>query len=121
MQLKHFFVFLLLLVISVTETTVYSQNSANKYHQNSKIVLKNKFSYTRTKFNAFNQKIISDKYLLAFFFPKTNLKETYQKYILLSHKLQKKLYQEIASLNIQSTFLIQKITSGNSISNLYIA
>lgn len=120
MQLKHFFVFLLYLVISVAETTAYSYNSSNKYHQSSKRVHKNKFSYKSTKLNAFSQKTISDKYLLAFSFLYLNLKGAYQKHILHSYKLQKQLYQKIASLNIQHIFLNQKITSCNTISTLYI-
>lgn len=120
MQLKHFFVFLLYLVISVAETTVYSLNSSYKYHQNSKEVHKAKFSYKNTKLNAFSQKRISDKYLLAFSFLYLYSEEVHQKHILHSYKLQKQLYQKIASLNIQHIFLNQKITSCNTTSTLYI-
>ena len=121
MQLKHLFVFLLVLVISVADSTVYSQESATNYYQSSKVIHKRKFSYKKTKHIAFNQNIASGTYFPAFFFPKVNLKIEFQKQIQRTIKLQKLLYQKIALQNIQHIFLHTKITFSNSLSSLYIA
>jgi hypothetical protein len=121
MQLKHFFVFLLVLGISVADLNVYPQESANKYHQSSKVLLKKKFSYKNTKLSVFNQNTISGTYFLCFFFPCTNLKSAFQKQTHRTLHVQKQVYQKIASLNIQHIFLLKKNTSSNSIPNLYIA
>jgi hypothetical protein len=121
MQLKHLFVFLLVLVISVADSTIYSQEGAPKYYESSKLIHKKRFSYQNTKHAAFNQNRVSDKYFLALFFPKITLKTEFQKQIKRTIKLQKKLYQKIALLNIQHTFLHIKITTSNSLSFLYIA
>ena len=121
MQLKHLFVFLLVLVISVAESTIYSQESAPKYYESSKLIHKKRFSYRNTKHAAFNQSSVSDKYFLALFFPKITLKTEFQKQIQRTIKLQKQLYQKISLLNIKHTLLHIKITTSNSLSSLYKA
>ncbi len=121
MQLKHLFVFLLVLVISVTESNVYSQENSSKYYQSSKLIYKKKFSYRNTKHVVSNQNRISNTYFLTFFFPRIYLKAEFQKKIQHTLKFQKQLYQKIASLNIQHIFLITKITSSNSFPSTYIA
>ena len=121
MQLKHLFVFLLVLFLSVAESTIYSQENTSNYYQSSKIVQTKKFSNQKTKNVVFSKEILSSDYFLAFFFPSIYLKNTFQKQITLTIKLQKKLYQHIALLKNKHTFLINKITSSNSISPLYIA
>ena len=121
MQLKHLFVFLLLLVISVAESTVYSQESSSKYYQSSKLIHKNKFKTKNTKHIVFKDNLISKKYFLTLFFPIIDIKSKFQKQIQLTIKLQKQLYQKIALHNHLHIFLIHRITSSNSISNLYIA
>lgn len=121
MQLKHLFVFLLVLVTSVAESTIYSQESVTKYHQSSKVIHKKRVSYKNTKLIVFKQNIVSIKYFLAFFIPGINLKDAFQKQTQRTLKLQKQLYQKIAYLNIQHIFLHKKNTSSNSITNLYIA
>lgn len=120
MQLKHLFVFLLVFLVSIADATVYSQNSSSEYYQSSKVIQKRGFSSKKTKHIVFN-KVFSDNYFLTFFFPKILLKTAFQKQVFLTLKLQKQLYQRIANLNNQQVFLINKITSSNSISNLYIA
>jgi hypothetical protein len=121
MQLKHLFVFLLVLVISVAESNVYSQESASKYYQSSKLIYKKKFSYKNTKYVVFNQNKISNTHFFTFFFPRIYLKDEFQKQIQHTLKFQKQLYQKIASINIQHIFLITKITSSNSLPFTYIA
>lgn len=59
MQLKHLFVFLLLLVISVAESTVYSQKNSSKHYQSSKLIHKNKFSAKNTKHLIFKDNVLS--------------------------------------------------------------
>ena len=120
MQLKHLLVFLLFLVLSVADSSVYSQETSSKYYESSKLIDKKKFSYTNTKLVVYKQNVVSYKYFLSFFFPKIDIKSEFQKQILLTIKLQKQLYQKIASLNSKHTFLTPKITSSNSISILYI-
>ncbi|WP_298778753.1 hypothetical protein [uncultured Polaribacter sp.] len=121
MQLKHLFVFLLLLVISVAESTVYSQESSSSYYQSSKLIYKDKFSAKNTKHIVFNDNLISEKHFLTFFFPLIDIKSEFQKQIQLIIKLQKQLYQKIALLNHKHIFLIHKITLSNYFSNLYKA
>lgn len=121
MQLKHLFVFLLVLVISVADSTVYPQEAPTTYFQSSKVIYKKKFSYKNTKLVVFNQNTVSSIYFLAFFIPRINLKDAFQKQAQHTLKLQKQLYQKIALLNIQHIFLLKKNTSSNSITNLYIA
>tara|TARA_R110002126_G_scaffold277560_3_gene423579 strand:- start:18429 stop:18794 length:366 start_codon:yes stop_codon:yes gene_type:complete len=121
MQLKHLFVFLLLLVLSVVESTVYSQESSSKYYQSSKLIHKNKFSAKNTKHFIFKDNVLSGEYFLTIFFPKIDIKSEFQKQIQLTIKLKKQLYQKIALHNNQHIFLIHKITSRNSISDLHIA
>lgn len=120
MQLKHLFVFLLVLVLSAADSVVFSQESTSNYYQSSKVIKKQHFSYRNTKQLVFN-KTLSGNYFLSFFFPSILQKNTFQKQIHLTFKLQKQLYQKIALLNNQHNFLINKITASNSISNLYIA
>jgi hypothetical protein len=121
MQLKHLFVFLLVFLHSVAESTVYAQESASNYYQSSKKIQKKKFSYKNTKHVVFNKHLLSSAYFLAFFFPSIYIKGAFQKQIKLTLKLQKQLYQNIALLHNQHIFLINKITASNSISNVYIA
>ncbi|TVZ57116.1 hypothetical protein OD91_2423 [Lutibacter sp. Hel_I_33_5] len=121
MQLKHLFVFLIVLLISVADCPVYSQNNSSKYYQSSKSIHKKKFSSKNTKHIVFKQNTLSSKYFLNFFFPIIDIKSEFQKQIQLAIKLQKQVYQKIALLNIKHTFLIHKVTASNFISNLYIA
>lgn len=120
MQLKHLFVFLLFLVLSVAESPVYSQNKTSDYYQSSKLIDKKKFSYVNTKFVVYKQNIVSYRYFLYFFFPKLDISTEFQKQIQTIFKLQKNLQQEIAWLNLKYTFLIHQNTSSNSIPTLYI-
>lgn len=121
MQLKHLFVFLLILVISVAESTFYSQESTSNYYQSSKLIDKKKFNSKNTKLIVFNQNRTSYINFLTFFFPKIDIKRDFQNQIKLAIKLQKRLYQKIALLNIKHTFLTSQIISSNSNSYLHIA
>ena len=121
MQLKHLFVFLLIFLLSVAESTIYCQESSSAYYQSSKIIQHKKTNYKNTKIGAFNQHLISGKNFLALFFPETSLKFVIRKQILLTLKLQKQLHQEIALLHNQQIFLINKNITSNSISKIYIA
>jgi hypothetical protein len=121
MQLKHLFVFLLVFLHSVAESTVYAQESASNYYQSSKIIQKKKFRYKNTKLIVFNKDVLSSADFLALFFPNIYIKSSFQKQIKLTLKLQKQLYQNIALLHNQHIFLTNKFTASNSISNLYIA
>ena len=120
MQLKHLFVFLLMFLLSVAESTIYAQENTANYHQLSKVIHSKKISYRNTKRVVFKP-TFSCKYFLAFHFKSIQLKGVLQKQIQHSLKLQKQLYQHIAKLKNQHIFLISKITASNSISNLYIA
>ena len=120
MQLKHLFVFLLFLVLSVAESPVYSQNKTSDYYQSSKLIDKKKFSYINTKFVFYKQNIVTYRYFLYYFFPKLDISTEFQKQIHTIFKLQKLLHQEISWLKLKYTFLIPKITSSNSFSTLYI-
>ncbi|MEE9407012.1 MAG: hypothetical protein V3V28_02935 [Polaribacter sp.] len=120
MQLKHFFVLLLVLVLSVTDSTVYSQESVANYYQSSKVIQKKSISSRNTKQVVFNN-TFSGNYFLSFFFPSIPQKNAFQKQVLYVLKLQKQLYQEISFLKKQHIFLITKTTSSNSISNLYLS
>lgn len=120
MRLKHLFVFLLVFFLSVAESPIYSQESTFNYYQSSKSIKKKRFNTRNTKHVVFN-KTLSANSFLAFFFPSILQENAFQKQTILTIKLQKQLYQKIASLNNQHTFLINKITSSNSISYLYIA
>ena len=121
MQLKHLFVFLLVLVISVAESNAYSQENTSRYYQSSKVAHKKKFSYTNTKLVVINQNIRSGKYFTAFFFPSINPKSAFHKQIQRTLKLQKQRYQKISLLKIKHIFLLKKNTSSNSITQIYIA
>jgi hypothetical protein len=121
MQLKHFFVFLLVFFLSVAESTVYAQESTSNYYQSSKIIKVNRVNSKRTKQITFKNVLVSNHYFLAFLFSSIHLKNTLQEQTQLTIKLQKHLYQKIALLNNQHTFLINKITTSNSISILYTA
>ncbi|MBL4642776.1 MAG: hypothetical protein JKY44_04205 [Flavobacteriaceae bacterium] len=121
MQLKHLFVFLLVLVITVAESNAYSQENISRYYQSSKVVHKKKFSYANTKLVVFNQNIRSGTCFSAFFFPCINLKSAFQKQIQRTLKLQKQRYQKISLLKIKHIFLLKKYTSSNSVTNIYIA
>jgi hypothetical protein len=120
MQLKHLFVFLLVFLVSIADATVYSQRNSSEYYQSSKVFQKKTIRVKNTKHFAF-YKTISKDYFLAFFFSNRLLDNTSLQQIVLILKLQKELYQEIALYNIKHTFLIQKSTSSNSNSNIYIA
>lgn len=119
MQLKHLFVFLLVLVISVAESNVYSQESNSSYYQSSKIIKKKNLNSKNTKHIVFNYTLSGNSFF-TFFFPSTPQKNILQEQTQLTIKLQKQLYQKIASLNIQHIFLITKITSSNSLPSTYI-
>lgn len=121
MQLKHLVVFLLFLVISVAECTVYSQNNTSNYYQSSKLNHTKKLFSKNTKLVVFNKNSVTDNYFFTFLYSEIHIKCEFQKQVHLTIKLQKKRYQEIASINSQHIFLINKITSSNSTSNLYIA
>ncbi|SDR77277.1 hypothetical protein SAMN05216503_0840 [Polaribacter sp. KT25b] len=121
MQLKHLFVFLLVFLHSVAESTFYAQESTSNYYQYSKIIQKKKFNYKNTKHVVLKKDVLSSADFLALFFPSIYLKSAFQKQIKLTLKLQKQLYQNIALLHKQHIFLINKIIASNSISNLYIA
>lgn len=110
--------FLLLLLISVAESTIYSQESSSKYYQSSKLIHKNKFSTKNIKYIIFRDNVLSEKCFLTFFFPLVDIKSEIQQQIQLTIKLQNQLYQKIALHNNQHIFLIHKITSSNSISDL---
>jgi cell division protein FtsB len=120
MQLKHLFVFLLVLILSVVESPVYSLNSSSDYYQSSKIVKRKNLNFKNTKYIVFNRKN-SLEYFLTFFLSCIHLKNAYQEQIQISLKLQKQLYQKIALLNKQNIFLIHKIITSNSTSTLYRA
>ncbi len=121
MQLKHLFVFLLILLISVAESNVYSQENSSNYYQSSKVNYQKKFSAKNTKHVVFNKNILFHTYFLSFFYSSILLKEKIQVENLLTIKLQKQLYQKIAISKKEHIFLISKITASNSISYLYIA
>jgi hypothetical protein len=106
--------------LSVAESPTYSQENTFNYYQSSKSIKKKRFSTRNTKHIVFN-KTVSGKAFLAFFFPSIHLKKAFQKQIQPIIKLQKQLYQKIALLHRQHIFLISKITTSNSISNIYIA
>ncbi len=121
MQLKHLFVFLLMFLLSVAESTIYCQESTSDYYQSSKIVQHKKGNFKNTKLIAFKLPIISYKDFIAFFFKVIPLKFVLKKQIQITLKLQKQLHQHIALLNLQHIFLINRITASNSIANVYIA
>lgn len=121
MHLKHLFVFLLIFLHSVAESTIYCQENSSEYYQSSKINQQQKISYKNTKIGAFNKNTIAYNYFLIYLFQNISLKFTFQKRILLTLKLQKQLHLEIALQNNQHIFLINKITNSNFISNVYIA
>ncbi len=121
MQLKHLFVFLLVLVISVAESNANTQENSSRYFQSSKVTHKKKVRYTTTKLVAFNQNTLSSNCFLAFFFPSINKKKAFEKQIQQTLQLQKQLYLKIASLHIQHIFLLKKNTSSNSVPSLYFA
>jgi hypothetical protein len=121
MKIKHLFVFLLVLVISVANSNLYSQKSSDNYFQSSKTSSKRKINYRNTNFVAFNPRILANNYFLAFFAISIDLKGLFQNQIQLTLKLQNQLHQKIASINIQRLLLQKKFTTSNSISNLYIA
>ena len=120
MQLKHLFVFLLVFLVSIADATVYSQKNSSEFHQSSKVFQKGKFSSKNTKHFAFH-KTLSKNCFLAYFFSKVILEIAFIQQTTLILKLQKLLYQKIALINSKHIFLINKITSSNSISPLYIA
>ena len=68
MQLKHLFVFLLIFLLSVAESTIYSQENSSGYYQSSKIIQHRKSIYKNTKIGAFNQHYYPVKVLLLFSF-----------------------------------------------------
>ena len=119
--MKRIIVFLLFLVLSVADSSIYSQEISSKYYESSKLIDKKKFSYTNTKLVVYKQNVVSYKYFLSFFFPKIDVKNEFQKQIQLILKLQKLIHLKIALLNNKHTFLTHKNTASNSISNLYIA
>ena len=121
MQLKYFFVFLLVFLISVAESSFYSQESTSRYYHSSKLIQKKTLRYKNTKHIVFNNNALFSKYFLVFFFPKIDVKNEFQKQIQLILKLQKLIHLKIALLNNKHTFLTHKNTASNSISNLYIA
>tara|TARA_R110001606_G_C15222032_1_gene634143 strand:- start:413 stop:778 length:366 start_codon:yes stop_codon:yes gene_type:complete len=121
MQLKHLFIFLLVFLHSIAESTVYAQESTSNYYQSSKLIQKKKFSSKNTKHVVFNKNVFSSTDFLALFFPPIYLKSAFQNQIKLTLKLQKQLYQNIALLHNQHIFLINKITASNSFSTIYIA
>lgn len=121
MQLKHLFVFLLMFLLSVAESTIYCKENTSDYYQSSKIILQKKGNFKNTKLGAFNQYKISYKTFLTLFLRVIPLRFVLKKQILLTLKVQKQLHQHIALLNLQYTFLINRITASNSITNLYIA
>ena len=120
MQLKQFFVFLLILILSVVESPVYSENSSSDYFQSSKSYQHKSFSAKKTKYIVFNKRNSYTNFL-AFFFSNIHETNAFKNSTQLKVKLQKQLYQKIALLHQQHTFLILKITSSNSISTLYLA
>lgn len=111
MQLKHLFVFLLASLLSVADTTFYSQKSSSSYYQSSKVVQLLKRSFRNTKHISFKQKLDSNSYFFVSFFSKLLINEVFQKHI----------YLNIASFNIQYLFLIKTITSSKYNSKIYIA
>ena len=119
MQLKHFFVFLLILVLSVADSSIYAQPSTFSYYQSSKSYQYKSFSAKNTKYIVFN-KTNSYNNFLTFFFTNIHITSTFQNSTLITLRLQKQLYQQIALSNKKHTFLILKITSSNSFSTLYI-
>ncbi|WP_405562145.1 hypothetical protein [Polaribacter sp. Asnod6-C07] len=120
MQLKQFFVFLLILIISVVESPAYSHRNSSEYHQYSKSFQNKKLSLKKTKHIVLKQND-SNEYLLAFILENIHFKNVFQNKIRLILKLQKQLFLEIAYQNKQHIFLLQKITVSNLKSNLYIA
>ncbi|WP_405605505.1 hypothetical protein [Polaribacter sp. Asnod1-A03] len=120
MQLKQFFVFLLILIISVVESPAYSHSNSSEYYQSSKSFQNKKLSLKKTKYIVLKQNG-SNEYLLAFILENIHFKNVFQNKIRLILKLQKQLFLEIAYQNNQHIFLLQKITVSNLKSNLYIA
>ncbi len=120
MQLKQFFVFLLILIISVVESPAYSHRNSSEYYQSSKSFQNKKLSLKKTKHIVLKQNG-SKEYLLAFILENIHFKNVFQNKIRLILKLQKQLFLEIAYQNNQHIFLLQKITVSNLKSNLYIA
>ncbi|KGL63933.1 hypothetical protein [Polaribacter sp. Hel1_85] len=121
MQLKHFFVFLLVFLLSVAESNFYAQNHTSNYFESSKIIQHKKFNSKNTKHIVFRKHLLSSDFFLALFFQNIYLKSAFENKIQSIIKLQKQLYQKIALKNDQHIFLINKVTSSNSISPLYIA
>ena len=121
MQLKHLFVFLLVFFLSVSESTIYAQESTSNFYQSSTVIQTKKISDKNTKYVFLNKHLFSDTYFLAFFSSSIHFKNTVHNQIELTLKNQKQLYQKIALLQNQHIFLLKATTSSNSISNLYIA
>ena len=121
MQLKHLFVFLLVFLLSVADTTVYSQKSSSSYYQSSKVVQLLKRSFRNTKHISFKQKLDSNSCFFVSFFSKLLINEVFQKQTNILLKHQKHIYLNIASFNIQYLFLINTITSSKYNSKVYIA
>jgi hypothetical protein len=116
MQLKHLLVFLLVFLVSVADTTVYSQKNSSEYYHSSKVFQNKIFSAKKTKHFAF-YKTFSKDYFLAYFFLDSFLHVASIQQIVLTFKTQRQLYQEIAILKSKHTFLIHKTTSSNSTSS----
>ena len=114
MQLKHLFVFLLFLLISVAESTVYSQESTSNYYQSSKITEHKKINYKNTKRISVKSNPLSNAYFLSLFITEIHIKNELQNKIQRTFILQKQVYLKIALLNNQHTFLTSQITSSNS-------
>ncbi|MEO9569618.1 MAG: hypothetical protein ABJG40_00345, partial [Polaribacter sp.] len=55
MQLKHFFVFLLVLILSVVESPVYAKSNSSGYYLSSKLYQNKKNSAKNTKYIVFNK------------------------------------------------------------------
>lgn len=120
MQLKHFFVFLLILILSVADSSIYAQPSSSSYYQSSKSYQHKSFSAKNTKYIVFNKTNSYHNYL-TFFFTSIHITSAFENSTLLTLKLQKQLYQQIALSYKKHTFLIPKITSNNLVSTLYSA
>ncbi len=118
MQLKHLFVFLSALAISVAESNANTQENSFNYVESSTVAHNKKERFTNTKLVFFNYRILSNTNFVAFFFPSINLKSAIQKQTI---QLQKQLFQKISSLYIRHTFLLKKNTSSNSVPSLYFA
>lgn len=121
MKLKHLFIFLLVLVVSIANSNLYSQKNSDNYFHSYRTCHKKKINFPKTKFVTFKQHTLPYDYFLVFFIPTVNLKSVIQKQVQLTLKLQKQLHQKIASINIQQLLLHKKVTTSNTISYLYIA